>query len=223
MSPSDEFGLGVSRPLAMPKPKKLRAPAFRAWRSLLGIGSGVAILIAGAVWAIQNRQLLQGMLASDHQKTEEPAPLSIDEDPAEPPKVIEEPKADLPALELAALWVTMETVASTNGRKNLRAHPGTVFRFENWGGVKMLAGPGRKDGQPLSRLETIALQADFRTSYEMNKNGLVIISTEEGNLIFSAARKGEGLALSLLAPDSLEPLVERYCLPSVVVERRKVK
>ena len=83
----------------------------------------------------------------------------------------------------------------------------------------MLTGSGRKDGQRLSEVEAVGLQVHFQASYEIPKPGLVVFHTEDGDLLFSANRKQDGLALALLDPASNEPVVELLCQPNRKLKR----
>ena len=211
----------VTLPLwSRPEKVEPRFPALEGWWQPMG--AGLVILVVGTVWASQNQHLFEGLFTL-YSKTEQPALAVSGADSNDLAYASQKPRDNFPVAENADLtgtWVAVETIDHTaSSKENRLIHPGAAFRFEEWGGLKMLAGPGRKDGQPLSDVEALGLHVHFQSTFEIIDTGLAVFRTGDGELLFSADRENGGLALALLAPESHDPLVELFCLPNKKLRR----
>ena len=191
--------------------------ALREWWQAIGVGTAFAALAAVIVWDSQHGKIIYELLTS-YSNSRQPALELNDRLEVQPAVASESRRTDFPVSEnkeLAGTWIAVETLYPS-GRKPRSGgvYTGAALRFESWGGLKMLTVPGRQDGQPLSNVEALGLQVHFQASYEILSPGLVLLHTEDGDVLCSAQRKSDGLALALLAPETREPLVKMYCLPN---------
>ncbi|MDA0813523.1 MAG: FHA domain-containing protein [Verrucomicrobia bacterium] len=191
--------------------------ALKEWWQAIVVGTAFAALAAVIAWDSQNGKVIYGFLSSSS-NSRQPALALNDQLDVQPAVASESRRKDFPVSEnkeLAGTWVATETIYPSGRKpKSGGVYTGAALRFESWGGLKMLTVPGRKDGQRLSDVEAQGLQVHFQASYEILSPGLVLLHTEDGDVLCSAQRKSDGLALALLAPETREPVVKMYCLPN---------
>ncbi|MEZ5325399.1 MAG: FHA domain-containing protein [Verrucomicrobiales bacterium] len=189
--------------------------ALHDWWQAIGVGAAFAALTAAVVWDTQNGKIIYGLLSG--YSSQQPALVLNDHLDVQPAVASANLRTDYLVTEnkeLAGTWISTETLYKGAGSPESQGiYPGSAFRFETWGGLKMLTVPGRQDGQPLSDVEAVGLQVHFQASYEILSPGMLLLHTEGGDLMCSAQRKSDGLALAILAADSQEPVAHFYCLP----------
>lgn len=199
-----------------------RSSFVDTWMPSVAAAAALTIVAGTILYDSQNEQFLYGFISKYTESTRpslmqndnvisQPAVASLKHLPSEYP--VSENK------HLSGIWIAVETVQiAPVGPDQQRFHPGSAFEFGPSGILKTMTGPGRKDGQPLSDVEALGLHVHFQASYEILGAGLVLCHTENGEILLSAHREREGLALSLLEPNTHEPVASLFCLKNERLE-----
>lgn len=177
----------------------------------------VGIVSVGLVWTVQHRMQIVDFLVGDFIDSDTTAELALTSQSVahEPAAVLNRRTGEYPVTgpeDLVGTWVTK----NTRTFQGTKAYPGAVFRFEKSGAAKLLTHAGRRDGQPLSKVEAQGLQVHFQKVYEI-KRGAVVIYADGSDLVFFAGRKDEALVLTQIDIATGDPTVERVLLPAKYV------